>query len=68
MHPWQDVRARWPESGDACLLGAALLLHLLHARSAFEQRDLCRQLLLEAELAGPPGGHLIPDLHARLWH
>ncbi len=55
---WQEVKAHWPEIGDACLLGAALLLHALRMRSAFQQRDLCRQLLLETALAGASGEHL----------
>ena len=45
----------WPAIGDAPLLGAALLLHLLRTRPAFQRGDLCRQLLFEADYAGDPG-------------
>ena len=51
----------WPAVGDAPLLGAALLLHLLRARPAFERGDVCLRLLFEADYAGGLGAHC----HAR---
>lgn len=41
--------------GDACLWGAALVVHLLQQRGDFELGDIGRRILFEAELAGDTG-------------
>lgn len=48
--------------GLAPLWGAALLVHLLQLQPHFQLQDLCRQLLLEADLTPPErsGNYLFP--------
>ncbi|BDA47637.1 probable protein pirA at N-terminal half [Coccomyxa sp. Obi] len=48
----EQVRLRWPEVGDAPLWGAALLVWLLQLQPDFQLQDICRRLLVEADLAG----------------
>lgn len=51
----EQVRLRWPAVGDAPLWGAALLLWLLELQPDFQLQDICRRLLVEADLAGRSG-------------
>ncbi|CAL8468197.1 g7736 [Coccomyxa elongata] len=59
----QLVVWRWPHVGDACLWGAALVVHLLQQRAAFELGDTSRRLLLEADLVGPSAGSQASSLN-----
>ena len=47
--------------GLAPLWGAALLVHLLQLEPQFRLQDICRQLLLEADMAGHSGAPLRPS-------
>ena len=49
------MRLRWPEMGDAPLWGAAVLLWLLELEPDFRLQDICRRLLVKANLAGHSG-------------
>ncbi|CAL8471922.1 g11464 [Coccomyxa elongata] len=48
----EQARLWWPEVGDAPLWGAALLVWLLELQPDFQLQDICRRLLVEADLAG----------------
>ncbi len=50
-----ETRLRWPAVGVAPLWGAALLLHTLQLQPHFQLQDICRQVLLEADVAGHSG-------------